>query len=220
MSQPTRVLFLTMCNPSRTQCTHLQTAASSRITKFRSSKTGFLNTTVTSLYSNGIPSHQISIQQSTSRMWRDGMEIHIVDVQLTNVQQLSDAIMSIWARTSEGFFQHLIESIPQRVKMLLEAKGRRTQYKLYLLVSHEWMFGPLKCTVHVCTRLWLLSLAVWFWVSTLGASSLCVLFLKKKKALAPVFQSTNAGKWYWSSKTHRVIKHRAIKYIFLNCYSK
>ncbi len=48
------------------QCTHLLMANSSRImhhvTKLKSSQTGFLNMTMSSLYSNGLHSHQISIQ--------------------------------------------------------------------------------------------------------------------------------------------------------------
>ncbi len=48
------------------QCTHLLMATSSRImhhvTKLKSSQTGFLNMTMSSLYSNNLHSHQISIQ--------------------------------------------------------------------------------------------------------------------------------------------------------------
>ncbi len=36
-------------------------------------------------------------------------EIRIMDVQLTNLQQLRDALMSIWTKTSEECFQHLVE---------------------------------------------------------------------------------------------------------------
>ncbi len=39
-------------------------------------------------------------------------EIHIMDVQPTNLQQLSDAIMSIWTKISEECFQHLVEYMP------------------------------------------------------------------------------------------------------------
>ncbi len=41
-----------------------------------------------------------------------GWEICIMDVQPTNLQQLRDAIMSIWTKTSEECFQHLVESMP------------------------------------------------------------------------------------------------------------
>ncbi len=51
-------------------------ATSSRIlhhvTKLKSSLTGFLNMTMSSLYSNGLHSHQISIQWSTFGMWWNG----------------------------------------------------------------------------------------------------------------------------------------------------
>ncbi len=45
------------------------------------------------------------------------------DVQPTNLQQLLDAIMLIWTKISEECFQHLFESMPQRVKAVLKAKG-------------------------------------------------------------------------------------------------
>ncbi len=50
-------------------------------------------------------------------------EIRIMDVQLTNLQQLRDAIMSIWTKISEECFQHLFESMPQSIKAVLKAKG-------------------------------------------------------------------------------------------------
>ncbi len=49
-------------------------------------------------------------------------EIHIMDVYPTNLQQLCDAIMSIWTKISEECFQHLVESVPQRIKAVLKAK--------------------------------------------------------------------------------------------------
>ncbi|KAK0143182.1 Transposable element Tcb2 transposase [Merluccius polli] len=39
-------------------------------------------------------------------------EIRIMDVQPTNLQQLRDAIMSIWTKLSEECFQYLVESVP------------------------------------------------------------------------------------------------------------
>ncbi len=64
--QPTWVLLLTMSIPLWLQCTNLQMATSSRkihhVTKPISSQTSFLNMTMSSLYSNGLHSHQISFQ--------------------------------------------------------------------------------------------------------------------------------------------------------------
>ncbi len=51
-----------------------------------------------------------------------------MDVQLTNLQQLCDAVMSIWTRITEECFQHLVESMPQRIKAVQEAKGGPSQY--------------------------------------------------------------------------------------------
>ncbi len=45
-----------------------------------------------------------------------------MDVQTTNLQQLRDAIMSIWTKISEECFQHLVESVPRRIKAVLKAK--------------------------------------------------------------------------------------------------
>ncbi len=60
------LLLLTMSISLWLQCTHLLMATSSRImhhvTKLKSSPTGFLNMTMSSLYSNSLHSHQISIQ--------------------------------------------------------------------------------------------------------------------------------------------------------------
>ncbi len=55
-------------------------------------------------------------------------EIRIMDVQPTNLQQLRDAIMSIWTKISEECLQHLVESMPRRIKAVLKAKGGPTQY--------------------------------------------------------------------------------------------
>ncbi len=49
-------------------------------------------------------------------------EIRIMDVQPTNLQQLRDAIISIWTKIFEECFQHLVESMPQRIKAVLKAK--------------------------------------------------------------------------------------------------
>ncbi len=52
----------------------------------------------------------------------------IMDVQPTNLQQLRDAIMSTWIKISEECFQHLVESMPRRIKAVLKAKGGPTLY--------------------------------------------------------------------------------------------
>ncbi len=55
-------------------------------------------------------------------------EIHVMDVQPTNLQQLRDAIMSIWTKISVECFQHLVESMPQWIKAVLKAKAGPTRY--------------------------------------------------------------------------------------------
>ncbi len=46
-----------------------------------------------------------------------------MDVQPANLQQLRNAILSIWTKISEEYFQHLVESMPRRIKAVLKAKG-------------------------------------------------------------------------------------------------
>ncbi len=131
-----------MSIPLWLQCTHLQMANSSRImhhvTKLKSSKTGFVNMTMSSLYSNGLHCHQISIQQSTFGMWCNG--------------RFASWIMSIWTKISEKCFQHLVESMPRRIKAVLKAKGGPTRTsKVYLI---KW-----PVSVYICVSLnihWLL----------------------------------------------------------------
>ncbi len=55
-------------------------------------------------------------------------EIHIMDVQPTNLQQLCDAIVSIWTKISEECLQHLVESMPRRIKAVLKTKAGPTRY--------------------------------------------------------------------------------------------
>ncbi len=55
-------------------------------------------------------------------------EILIMDVQTTNLQQLCDDIMTIWTKISEECFQHLVESMPRRIKTVLKTKGSPTRY--------------------------------------------------------------------------------------------
>lgn len=47
-----------------------------------------------------------------------GWEIHTMDVQPTNQQQLCDAVVSIWTEISEDCCQQLVESMPPKLKQL------------------------------------------------------------------------------------------------------
>ncbi len=61
-------------------------------------------------------------------------EIHIMDEQPTNLQQLCDAIMSIWTKISEECFQHLVESMPQKLRQFWRQKGVQPgTSKVYLI---------------------------------------------------------------------------------------
>jgi len=54
-------------------------------------------------------------------------ELCAPDIHPTNLHQLQDAILSIWANISKEWFQHLVESMPHRIKAVLKAKGGQTQ---------------------------------------------------------------------------------------------
>ncbi len=62
-------------------------------------------------------------------------EIRIMNAQPTNLQQLRNAIMSIWTKISEEFFQHLVESMPRRIKAVQNAKGGPTWYWLQVHIN-------------------------------------------------------------------------------------
>ncbi len=80
---------------------------SSDVTKLKSSQTGFLNMAMSSLYSQSPDLNPIE------HLWDVvEREIRIMDVQPTNLQQLRDAIMSIWTKISEECFQYFVESMP------------------------------------------------------------------------------------------------------------
>jgi len=49
-------------------------------------------------------------------------ELHALDVHPTNLHQLQDAFISIWANISKECFQHLFESMPRRIKSVLKEK--------------------------------------------------------------------------------------------------
>lgn len=56
-------------------------------------------------------------------------QVLIMDVQPKTLQQLCDAIMSIWARICEGCFQNFVKSMPRRISTVLKAKVCQTQYE-------------------------------------------------------------------------------------------
>ncbi len=99
------------------------------VTKLKSSQTGLLNVTMSSLVSLLIWPPQSTDLNPIEHLWEvEEREIRIMDVQPTNLQQLRDAIMSIWTKISEECFQHLVESMPRRIKAVLKAKGGPTRY--------------------------------------------------------------------------------------------
>ena len=100
------------CSSFYDQCTHLMIATSSRImhhlTNLKSSQTCFLNMTMTLLYSIGLhrPPDLNSREHICDVVHQD---IHILDMQPTNLQQLRDAIMSTWTKISEECFNILLK---------------------------------------------------------------------------------------------------------------
>ncbi len=65
-----------------------------------------------------------------------------MDVQPTNLEKLCDAIMSKWAKISEECFQHLVESMPRRIKAVLNVKAvQHGTSKVYLI---KWPVSSLR----------------------------------------------------------------------------
>ncbi len=93
------------------------------VTKLKSSQNGFLNNEFTLLK---WPPQSLDLNP-IEHLW-DVVEREIRDVQPTNLQQLRDAIMSIWTKISEEYFQHIVGSMPRRIKAVLKTKGGPTQY--------------------------------------------------------------------------------------------
>ncbi len=99
-------------HPFMTTVYHLLMITSSRImhhvTKLKSSQTGFLNMTMSSLYS-WLP--QSPDLNPIEHLWDVvEREIRIMDVQPTNLQKLCDAIMSIWTKSLRNVSNALLKN--------------------------------------------------------------------------------------------------------------
>jgi len=55
-------------------------------------------------------------------------ELRALEVHHTNLHQLQDAILTIWANISKDCFQHLVQSMPSRIKAVLKTKRGQKQY--------------------------------------------------------------------------------------------
>ncbi len=158
MPQPTWVLLLTMSIPLWLQCTHLLMATSSRIINAPCHKAQiitdcFLEHEKEFTLLKWPP--QSPDLNPIEHLWDVvEREIHIMDVQPTNLQQLRDTIMSIWTKISEECFQNLVESMPQRIKAVLKAKRSPTQY----LQSVPYKVAS-ECICTVCANLHCVSIA-------------------------------------------------------------
>ncbi len=115
-------------HPFMTTVYHLLMATSSRImhhvTKLKSSQTGFLNMTMSSLYSNG--STVTRSQSNRAGLVCDGKgDSH-------HGCAADKSAATAWCyhvnmdKISEACFQHLVESIPWRIKAVLKAKKKVT----------------------------------------------------------------------------------------------
>lgn len=91
-------------------------------TKLKSFQTFFLNVTKSLLYSIwSTQSPDLNEIEHTS----DAVEqdIQTIDVQLTYLQQLCYANMSIRSNTSEQSFQHIVEYLPGKFEAVLRVEG-------------------------------------------------------------------------------------------------
>ncbi len=69
--------------------------------------------TMSSLYLNGLHSHLNPIEHIWDVVER---EIHIMDVQPTNLQKLRDAIMSIWSKLFKECFQDFLNPCHEELR--------------------------------------------------------------------------------------------------------
>jgi len=88
------------------------------ITKLESFQIGFLNMTELTVLKWPPQSPDLN---PIEHLW-DVVEREL-DVHPTNLHQLQDAILSIWANIAKECFRHLIESMLCRIKAVLKAKG-------------------------------------------------------------------------------------------------
>ncbi len=153
-----------MSIPLWLQCTHLLMATSSRImhhvTKLKSSQTGFLNMTMSSLYSNTPHSHQSQSNRAPLGCGGTGDSHH--ECAADNLQQLRNAIVSIWTKISEECLQHLVESMPWRIKSVLKANGGQPgTSKVYLIKWPVSVHRPNNSVhTHICKQ----KLLFWMWL--------------------------------------------------------
>jgi len=129
MPQP--ALFLTMSIPLWPPCTHPLMATSSRImhhvTKLKSFQISWtwqwVHCTKMAPTVNRSRPNRAYLGCGGTGALCPGCAMHP-----TNFHQLKDAILSIWANISKECFQHLVESMPHKIKAVLKAKGGQTQY--------------------------------------------------------------------------------------------
>jgi len=144
MPRPTWALFLTMSIPLWPPCTHPLMATSRRImhhvTKLESF--WFLE------HDNGFTVLKWPPQSpdlnSIEHLW-DVVErdLRALDVHPTNLHPLQDAILSIWANISKECLQHLVESMPFRIKAVLELRLSWTLTPKFQLVKMILIFFSL-----------------------------------------------------------------------------
>lgn len=92
------------------------------------------NMTMCSLYSNGCHSHEIEIQFSTFGTWCVEAEIWIKDLLLTNLQQLRDAVTSIW-KSLGNFSKISFKVCSDRPRAVLKAKTVSSESVVHERVS-------------------------------------------------------------------------------------
>jgi len=61
-------------------------------------------------------------------------ELHALDVHPTNLHQMQNVFLPIWANISKECFQHLVESMPCRIQAALKAKGVKHSISMVFLI--------------------------------------------------------------------------------------
>jgi len=130
MPRPTWALFLTMSIPSWPPCTHPLMATSSSIMHHVTNSNHFklVSWTWQWVHCTKMASQSPDLNPIDHLWDLVEQELCALDVHPTNLHQLQDAILSIWANIFKEWFQHLVESMPRRIKAVLKVNGGQTQY--------------------------------------------------------------------------------------------
>jgi len=105
------------------------------VTKLKSFQIGFLNMTVHNEFTSLKCPQQSPDLNPLEHLWDVvEQELHGLDVHPTNLHQLQDAVLLIWANISKQCSQRHVEFMPRRIKEVLKAKGIKHRISMVFLI--------------------------------------------------------------------------------------